>query len=90
MLGQKFQHSHERQAPSDRPRGGNRASRWVFWGFALIAVYFLWTEHRAHVVQFLPFLLLLACPLLHMFHGHGGHGGHGGHDQHEDKERKDP
>jgi hypothetical protein len=28
------------------------------------------------VVQFLPFALLLACPLLHMFHGHGGHGGH--------------
>jgi hypothetical protein len=28
----------------------------------------------------LPFLLILACPLLHVFmHGkHGGHGGHGG------------
>ena len=75
----------ENRTPSD-----NRASRWVFWGFALIAAYFLWTEHRAHVVQFLPFVLLLACPLLHMFHGHGGHGGHGGHDQHEDKERKHP
>ena len=66
----------------NRRFGGNRASRWVFWGFALIAVYFLWTEHRAHVVQFLPFVLLLACPLLHMFHGHGGHG------KHEDNERK--
>ena len=81
------EHSHEQQASSDRPRGGNRASRRVFWGFALIAVYFLWTEHRAHVVQFLPLALLLACPLLHMFHGHGGHGGH---DRREDSERKDP
>ena len=76
-------HSHDQ----DRTGG---ARRWVFWGFLLIAGYFLWTEHRAHVVQFLPFVLLLACPLLHMFHGHGGHGGHGGHDQHEDKERKQP
>jgi hypothetical protein len=50
----------------------------VFWGFILIVAYFLITEHRAHVVQYLPFLLLAACPLLHFFHGHGGHGGHGG------------
>jgi len=54
---------------------GGRTGRWVFLGFILIAGYFLLTEHLAHVVQFLPFLLLLACPLLHMFHGHGGHGG---------------
>ena len=56
----------------------NPASKYVFIGFALIAGYFLITEHRAHVVQYLPFLFLLACPLMHLFHGHGGHGGHGG------------
>ena len=52
----------------------------VLIGFLAIAAYFLWTEHRAHVVQYLPFALLLLCPLLHFFHGgHGGHGGnHGG------------
>ena len=50
---------------------------WVFLGFVLIAGYFLLTEHRAHVVQFLPYALLLACPLLHLFHKHGGHGGGG-------------
>jgi hypothetical protein len=58
--------------------GGGGTGRWVFLGFVLIAGYFLLTEHRAHVVQILPFALLLACPLLHMFHGQGGHGGHGG------------
>ena len=42
-----------------------------------VAVYFLMTEHRAHFFGALPFLLLLACPLMHMFM-HGGHGGHGG------------
>jgi hypothetical protein len=25
----------------------------------------------------LPYLFLLACPLLHIFGGHGSHGGHG-------------
>ena len=48
-------------------------------GFMLIAGYFLLTEHRAHlagVVSYLPFLLLLACPLMHVFM-HGSHGDHG-------------
>lgn len=47
----------------------------VFLGFAAIAAYFLWTEHRAHVIAFLPYILLLLCPLLHLLHG--GHGGQG-------------
>jgi hypothetical protein len=58
-------------------KGGN-VGRWVFLGFALIAGYFLFTEHRAHLFGILPYLLILACPLMHLFHKHGGHG-HGGH-----------
>lgn len=50
--------------------------RWAFTGFALIAGFFLLTEHRAHLLGALPFLFLLLCPLLHLF-GHGGHGRHG-------------
>ena len=46
-------------------------------GFLAIAAFFLFTEHRAHFFGILPFLLLLACPLLHLFM-HGRHGGHGG------------
>lgn len=45
-----------------------------------VAAYFLVTEHLAHLVGALPFLLLLACPLMHVFM-HGGHGGHAHHDQ---------
>jgi len=43
-----------------------------------VAAYFLLTEHLAHVVGALPFLLLLACPLMHVFmhHGHGEHEHH--------------
>ncbi len=53
--------------------------RWVFYGFLAVAGFFLFTEHRAHLLGALPFLLLLlACPLMHLFmhHGHGAHGGH--------------
>jgi hypothetical protein len=51
-----------------------RAVRWTFWAFALIGAYFLITEHRAHTIEYLPYALLLACPLLHLLHGHGhGH-----------------
>lgn len=46
-----------------------------------VAAYFLLTEHLAHVVGALPFLLLLACPLMHVFmhHGQGGDSHHGQH-----------
>lgn len=56
-------------------KGNSRAGRWAFWGFVLVAGYFLLTEHRAHLFNFLPYLLLAACPLMHFFH-HGGHGHH--------------
>jgi hypothetical protein len=36
----------------------------------------------------LPFLLILACPLLHMFM-HGGHGGHGDHVRQQSPDGRD-
>ena len=48
--------------------------------FLAVAAFFLWTEHRAHVLGVLPYVLLLLCPILHLLlqrrHG-GGHTGHG-------------
>ena len=57
--------------------------------FLLIAGFFLLTEHRAHLLGILPYLLLLACPLMHLFmhHGHGSHDHSGGH--RHDSERED-
>jgi hypothetical protein len=57
--------------------------------FLLITAFFVLTEHTAHVLGVLPYVLLLACPLLHLFHrghggGHGSHGGPGPHDGHAD------
>lgn len=44
-----------------------------------VGVYYLLTEHLTHVTQAIPYLFLLACPLMHLFHGHG-HGHHSHHD----------
>lgn len=41
-------------------------------GFLAIAAFFLITEHTAHVLGALPWLLLAACPLMHLFMHHGG------------------
>ncbi len=43
--------------------------------FLAIVAFFLFTEHRAHVFGALPYLLLLACPLMHLLMHHGHHGG---------------
>ncbi|MDA0656671.1 MAG: DUF2933 domain-containing protein, partial [Proteobacteria bacterium] len=43
----------------------------VLLGFTAIGGYFLITEHSAHVIQFLPWILLAACPLMHVFMHHG-------------------
>ena len=75
MTSQPEEHpAHEHHAPWWRGRGS-----WVLLGFLAVAGYFLVTEHTVHVLSALPWLLLLACPLMHLFmhHGHGGHR-HGG------------
>jgi len=55
-----------------RNRSPRRANI-VLIGFLLIGGYYLVTEHRAHLVGFLPLLLPLAlCLGMHFFmHGHG-------------------
>jgi hypothetical protein len=61
-------HDHPEKPPSFwRSRTGL-----AFLGLFAIAAFFLLTEHRAHALGVLPFLLLALCPLLHLF-GHGGH-----------------
>ena len=63
---------HTQQYDDPTPRRG----KWVLLGFMLIAGFFLFTEHWAHFLGFLPYLIFLACPLMHFFHhGHGHHGG---------------
>lgn len=66
----------------DREGGGFFASRANIVLIALLVIggFYLVTEHRAHLIPYLgylPFLLILACPLMHGFM-HSRHGGHGG------------
>ena len=51
--------------------------------FLAIAGFFLWEEHEAHILSYLPPILILgACMGMHFFM-HGGHGG--GHGSHHDE-----
>ena len=56
--------------------------------FFIVAVYFLFMEHRAHIGGNWIYLILLACPLMHIFM-HGGHGGHNHFDNKADKDKED-
>jgi hypothetical protein len=71
---------HDHDEPNRRARGFWR-SRYAIGllVFAAIALFFLLTEHRAHTLGALPYLLLAASPFLHVFM-HRGHGHSDGHD----------
>lgn len=48
-------------------------------GAAALAAVYLSLFHVDHVLDALPLVFLLLCPLMHLFmHGGHGHGGHGG------------
>ncbi|SCW85548.1 Protein of unknown function [Rhizobium mongolense subsp. loessense] len=71
------------------PSAWSTYSRTVFIAFAVIAAGLIAYEHRVHVLGVLPWLLILACPLMHMFMHHG-HGAHSGHDHSDHDARMTP
>jgi copper chaperone CopZ len=81
-------HDHAQHEPSAGPEGSFWTSQTflVCAAFLVIGLILLWTEHLAHALGVLPYLLILACPLMHMFM-HGGHGGHAGHAHHSRTDR---
>ena len=80
--------SHEhRNGPPSGPNW-SRINQWVLWIGLAAAVAWMFFRHNAHLGQLLPFLILLACPLMHVV-GHGGHGGHAGHGDGLDTKSKD-
>ncbi len=67
---------HEHHHAAENGKGWWKSPGGITALFFLAGVgFFLFMEHRAHIVPFLPYLIILACPLMHMFH-HGGHGDH--------------
>ncbi len=69
--------NHQHVHPEDAPSFWRSRYALGLIVIGAVAGYFLLTEHLAHVMGALPFLLLLACPLMHVFmhHGQGGQGG---------------
>jgi hypothetical protein len=68
-----------RSEPGGRGRRMTLLPSLVF-GSLVVAAYAWMGDHRPHAVALLPYLLLLACPLMHLFHRHGhDHHGGGGH-----------
>lgn len=47
----------------------------VLAGFLALGGYFLWTEHQAHVLDYLPLIVFLGLCLGMHFFMHGSHGG---------------
>lgn len=62
-------------APEARPASWRTPTGITLLGFALVAAFYVLREHYAHALGLLPYLIILACPLLHLL-GHGRHGGH--------------
>lgn len=64
---------HDNPANDEAHRNHERRIAWGWWFFAAVALFYLLSEHRAHFFGALPYLILLACPLMHFFmHGHHG------------------
>ena len=58
--------------------------------FLAVAMFFLWEEHKLHILGALPYALFLLCPLLHFFmhRGHGGHRGRGPEDEYQARHQR--
>ena len=67
---------HEHHQHNHRNDAGSPRFNWGLIAVIAIIGYFLISEHRAHFINYLPFVLLLACPLVYMFM-HGDHDSHG-------------
>lgn len=61
--------SHTPKQPGCSPR----VFKWLLAGAVAITAFYVFSEHRVHVVLVLPYLLVLACPLMHLFMHRGHH-----------------
>lgn len=71
---QRHEHPEERRRAASLPR----VWMWVPCLLILVAAAPFILEHRIHALGLLPYVVLLACPLIHVYM-HGRHGGHAHH-----------
>ena len=56
---------------------GGISPTWMIWPALAALVVLFFSGHRQHVLDYLPFLVLLACPLMHLvMHGRDGRDHH--------------
>jgi hypothetical protein len=62
----------ERETDRDRPRlpWWRTSAGVAAIGFALVAAFYVLREHWGHALGLLPYLVLLACPLMHLLMPH--------------------
>jgi hypothetical protein len=74
-------HNHQDQQAQHDRTSGHSIARWykspvgiLLLALAVALGYYLWVYHSQHVLAFLPFIFILACPLMHLLmhrnHGH--------------------
>jgi hypothetical protein len=63
-----------------------RLSHWAIWIAGAAALSYLIVMHRPHLLGWLPYLIILACPLMHFFM-HRGHRHHGSSEDHSEESR---
>jgi hypothetical protein len=67
----------EREMTQELSNRSNKLFRWTIWTAGAVALVYLIVEHRPHLLGWIPYLIILACPLTHFFM-HRRHGGHDG------------
>lgn len=84
-------HTHTTDQTNASPAFWSSRSGIALLVMGAVAGFLLLQEHWVHAKGYLPYLLILACPLMHLFM-HGGHGGpgHQGHDGHTRSAGPDP
>ena len=79
-------------ANEKQPNSSFVMRNWPIFLILSIISFYLVTEHTAHLLGALPWLILLACPFIHIFmhrgHEHGGHN-HANHN-HNDVKNEQP
>lgn len=84
MIAPRERHPSHDNGAHGSPGFWRSKAGWATIGFLVVAVFLIVSEHRAHALGALPYLLLIACPAMHFFM-HGGHGGHGGSERGPDR-----
>ncbi|HVZ33729.1 MAG TPA: DUF2933 domain-containing protein [Polyangiaceae bacterium] len=74
----------EAERPVNASNGGAHQRRFTIGAYVFLGViaFYLWTEHRAHLLGALPYLIALLCPAMHFFM-HRGHRHDGSSSAHE-------